>query len=228
VAIILPALIGALSGSFGGNFVSNWLKKREEKDRIRKDLTNKYLIQLQYIVQSFYYRLYNMKVNSGAKYMNYVKGNSEYYIITTLYSLGSMLADHRILLVEGIYSQMEYIYPKFGSLLITKFDEFGFKLDRMSIINPDTNKRIKFFRYDRMLLGDVVTEENNGTFRVCSYKKFKDMYESDDKVNSSLSPAREFVENLPFSSSSELDTLMVDLNYISKELEQKTAIHIKH
>jgi hypothetical protein len=50
--IFLPALIGALSGSFGGNFVSDWLK-REEKFKLRKDLTTKYLIQLQYIVQPF-------------------------------------------------------------------------------------------------------------------------------------------------------------------------------
>jgi hypothetical protein len=48
VAIILPALIGALSSCFGDNLVSEWLK-REEKHRVRKDLTNKYLILLQLV-----------------------------------------------------------------------------------------------------------------------------------------------------------------------------------
>jgi hypothetical protein len=44
IYIILPILMGALSGSFGGNFVNDWLKKRAEKDKLRKDLTDKYLI----------------------------------------------------------------------------------------------------------------------------------------------------------------------------------------
>ena len=33
-----------LSGSFRGNLVSDWLKKKAEKDKLRKDLIDKYLI----------------------------------------------------------------------------------------------------------------------------------------------------------------------------------------
>ena len=226
VSIILPALIGALSGSFGGNFVSDWLKKRAEKDKLRKDLTDKYLIQLQYIVQSFSNRLSNMKNRGSAEYMNYITGNDEYYTVSTLYALGTILAYHRILLLEGIYAQIEYIYPNFGSLLIKKFDEFGYGLDNMKIKNPQTHRSVKFFRYDRMALGDAITEKEDYVPRLCSYLKFKNMYVNDDGIKSALEPASQFVQNLPFAFPSDLEKLINGLNYIQKELEQRTLIHI--
>lgn len=42
--------------------------------------------------------------------MNYIKGNDEYYTVSTLYALGNIPAYHGILLLEGIYAQIEYIY----------------------------------------------------------------------------------------------------------------------
>ena len=221
-AIILPALIGAISGSLGGNIVTHWLKQREEKGKLRKELTEKYLLQLQYSIQAFHGRLYNKKERGGGKYMNYITGDDEYYKISTLYSLGSILALHRILLTEGVYSQMEYVYPKFGNLLLTKFDQFGYKLDSMEIKNPETLKSVKFFRYDRMALGDAVTETTNGTSRLLSYLKFKDMYKNDEKINSTLERATEFTKNLPFSP--ELEKLICDLRDLLDQLRQKTQI----
>jgi hypothetical protein len=67
-----------------------------------------------------------------------------------------------------------------------------------------------------MLLGDTLTEDKNGTLSLCSYKKFKERLDTDDKTKSSLQPARDFVENLPFSSGEELDRLMGDLIYARK------------
>ena len=130
ILTILPALIGAISGSLGGNIVTDGLKKKGEKDKLRKEITDKYLIQFQYSIQSFVNRLYNIQERAGAQYMMRIKGNADYYVLTTLYSLGSILAYHRILLFEGIYSQIDYIYPEFGGFLIAKLDEFGTKLDR--------------------------------------------------------------------------------------------------
>jgi hypothetical protein len=226
LSIILPALIGALSGSFGGNFVSDWLKKRAEKDKLRKDLTDKYLIQLQYIIQSFSSRLYNMKNRGGAQYMTYIKGNDEYYTVSTLYALGTLLAYHRMLLLEGIYAQIEYIYPDFGSLLIKKFDEFGTGLDEMRIKNPETFRSVKFFRYDRMALGDAITEKENNVPRLVSYLKFRNMYGTDDSIKSALEPASQFVQNLAYAPASDLENLVNGLDFIQKELEQRTQIQI--
>jgi hypothetical protein len=222
LTIILPALIGAISGSLGGNFVTDWLKRKGEKEKLRKEIIDKYLIQFQYCIQSFVNRLYNIKERSGAQYMMRIKGNKDYYNLTTLYSLGSILSYHRILLFEGIYSQIDTIYPSFGGFLITYLDEFGTKLDKMRLFNSETNTKITFFRYDRMLLGDALTERENNISRLCSYLKFKNLYENDDKIRSSLEPARIFVETLP--SSSELDMLQEGLDKILRELEMKTKI----
>src|SRR4051812_38614378 len=125
IAIILPALIGAISGSLGGNLMTDWLKKKGEKEKLRKEIIDKYLIQFQYCIHSFVNRLYNIKERSAEQYMMRIKGNQDYYVLTTLYSLGSILSYHRILLFEGIYSQINYIYPTFGSFLISSLDEFG-------------------------------------------------------------------------------------------------------
>jgi hypothetical protein len=166
--------------------------------------------------------LYNIQERAGAQYMMRIKGNADYYVLTTLYALGSILAYHRILLFEGIYSQIDYIYPEFGGFLIAKLDEFGTKLDKLRIINPEKNTKITFFRYDRMLLGDSLTEGENNITKLCSYLKFKNLYENDDKIRNSLEPARLFVENLPLST--ELGSLKDDLDVIVSELENKTKI----
>jgi hypothetical protein len=82
---VLPALIGAVSGSLGGNIISNWLKKRDENETVRKDLTKNILYSSKTSVQSFYGRLHNMKDRGGAEYMKSIKGNDEYYTISTLF-----------------------------------------------------------------------------------------------------------------------------------------------
>lgn len=167
-----------------------------------------------------------MKDRGGAEYMIYIKGNDEYYTVSTLYALRAILAYHRILLLEGIYVQIEYIYPKFGSLLIKKFDEFGSGLNKMKIKNRQSLRSVKLFRYDRMALGDAITEKDNNMPRLCSYLKFKNMYGNDNDIKSALEPASQFVQNLPFSSPIDLEKLMNGLKYIQEELEQRTQIHI--
>ena len=117
-------------------------------------------------------------------------------------------------------------YPNFGSLLIKKFDEFGYRLDNMKIKNPQTLRNVKFFRYDRMALGDAITEKENYVPRLCSYLKFKNMYGNDNGIKSALEPASQFVQNLPFASPSDLETLINGLNYIQRELEKRTQIQI--
>jgi hypothetical protein len=158
----------------------------------------------------------------------YIKGNDEYYTISTMFALGTVLAYHRILLLEGIYAQIDYIYPDFGSLLIKKFEEFGAALDKMGIKNPQTLRSVKFFRYDRMALGDAITEKENNALRLSSYLKFMSMYRADDNFRSALEPASQFAQNLAFASPADLEKLMNCLDYIQKELEQKTQIFISH
>ena len=143
-----------LGGSLGGNFITDWLRRKSEKEALRNNIVDKYLIQLQYSIQNLLYRLHNMKNMGGAEYMRYVKGNDEYYSISTLYILGVVLSSYRILLLfEGIYSQIEILFPGFGSKLSNKLDQFGNKLDSLQIILPSSAKPVSFFRYDRIGIG---------------------------------------------------------------------------
>ena len=167
------ALIGAIGGSLGGNLLTDWLSRKTEREKISKNITDKYLIQLQYSLESLYFRLYNMKEAGGSHYMKHIKGNDEYYITSSLYALGSVLAYHRLLLFEGIYSQIESLYPQFGSNLLNHLDGFGIALDNVKISVPDFNRKVKFFRYDRILLGDVLTNEINNLRHICSYAQFR-------------------------------------------------------
>lgn len=74
----------------------------------------------------------------------------------------------------------------------------------MKITNPQTLRTVKFFRYDKMALGDAITEKENNTPRLCSYLRFKNMYRNDDNIRSALEPASLFVQTLPFALPSDL------------------------
>jgi hypothetical protein len=220
-------LIAALFGSFVGNLIPELIKRKSEKEKLEKDITDKYLIQLQYIIQSFVNRLSNLSDKGGADYMKRKTGDENYYILTTLYTLGSIFAYNKILLFEGVYSQINRIYSNFGRDLMQEIDKFGNSLDDMDIRDPINDRRIKFFRYHRMLLGDAVTERENHLTWIISYLQFKNLYEdkNEDKIRESLSYARLFIENLP--SSKELTSLKKHLLAIIKMLEDKTQIEMK-
>ena len=108
-----------------------------------------------------------------------------------------------------------------------EIDKFGNSLDDLDIRDPVNERRIKFFRYHRMLLGDAVTERENNLTRLGSYLQFKNQYENEDndQIRGSLVYARLFVENLP--SSKELPGLRQHLLDIIKMLENKTQIEMK-
>ena len=219
---LIGALIGALSGSLGGNLTTDWLSRRSEKELARKNIVDKYLIQLQYSIQDLLYRLHNIKDEGGPYYMMLLTGDEEYYNISTLYVLGAVLAYHRILLFGGIYSQIELVFPSVGTKLSDQLDKFGNALDALKILLPDKGKMVYFFRYDRIALGDAVTEETNERFHIRSFLKFKIEYENDKNLKSILIPAYNFVQALQYSD--ELGRLINDLKNILSELETKTKV----
>jgi len=222
VVTILGALIGAISGSVGVNLITEWQRRRSEKENVRKNIVDKYLIQFQYAIQNLLYRLRNIKDEGGQYYMMIVKGSEEYYVISTLYVLGAVLAYHRILLFGGIFSQIELLFPTFGTKLSNQLDKFGHDLDALQILVPDTDKVISFFRYDRITLGDAVSEETNERYYIRSFLKFKTEYESDKILKALLVPAYDFVKALQYSE--QLDILINDLTNILSELETKTMV----
>jgi hypothetical protein len=77
-----------------------------------------------------------------------------------------------------------------------------------------------------MALGDAITEKENNVPRLVSYLKFKNMYGTDDSIKSALEPASQFAQNLAYASPSDLENLINGLDFIQKELEQRTQIKI--
>jgi hypothetical protein len=85
-------LIAALFGSLVGNLIPELIKRKTEREKLEKEITDKYLIQLQYVIQSFVNRLSNLSDKGGAEYMKRKTGDENYYVLTTLYTLGSIFA----------------------------------------------------------------------------------------------------------------------------------------
>ena len=138
-----------------------------------------------------------------------------YYEVSTLYALGSVLAYSRILLLDGLYSQVEQLIPGLGIFLKQKLDDFGKELDR-NIDNP-------FYRYDRLSLAEVVMERADGRLRTCTYLDFKAKYEADDNLHmrESLKSAKVFVAKLRPQTA---ERLMKVLSTIATRIGDETGI----
>src|SRR5215207_5124289 len=89
-ATIVAALIGAIIGSIGATFLSHLLSNRAERQRIHRNIVQKYLIQLQFSLELLSSRFHNFQARR--KIMT-----GEYFETTTLYALGRVLAYKQIL-----------------------------------------------------------------------------------------------------------------------------------
>jgi len=76
---------------------------------------------------------------------------------------------------------------------------------------------IKFFTYDRMLLGDIITNDENDTNRIYSYAQFREKYEKEELTRKLIEPAREFITALQYSSG--IRTLMEHIYELIGELD---------
>jgi hypothetical protein len=210
VSNVIPALIGAISGSVGGNFLSDWLSRRSEKHKHRRELVDKYLIQLQDNLESLWFRVNNIKNRDGLQKMS-----DRYYEESTLYILGSVLAYNRILSNEGAYTKIEQSIPGLGNFLREKLNQFGSYLDN---IEPD----VHFYLYDRIALAEAVMSLSVERFSITSYLEFRKQYEdSTSNLNSLIGPARTFVTRMK---SLELKPLMQKIYEIADKIESQTGI----
>lgn len=207
IITLLPALIGAISGSLGGNIISNYLKEKSERESKRRFIIDSYLIQLQDFTEALWHRFNNIKNKGGRMVMD-----SNYFEESTLYSLGCILAYRRILLFDGIYSQIDILIPGLGIFLKEKLNDIDKILD---------SGRVSLYRYDRLLLAEVIIQKENGKLNGCSYLKFKELYEDSSRIKDFLKPSKEWVSNLK---GHEVEPLMMILGEIVKRLVKETGI----
>lgn len=208
------ALIGAVIGSVGATFMSNWLSRRGDKQRQYENVVQKYLLQLQDAVDSLWFRLYNLRNMGGRNVME-----DSYFEVSTLYSLGKVLAYKYMLVVEGVYYNLEKMKPGLGHFLREKLEAIDHNMNR---INYDNDLQRKFFRYDRQTLAESVMQKGNESWQASTLLEFKQRYDdSNSKIKLMLAPAREFVFSLE---RTQLNEIMQYLAEIAKRLETETGI----
>lgn len=73
-----------------------------------------------------------------------------------------------------------------------------------------------------MLLGDLITNDENDIKRIYSYAQFRQKYETEEFIKKSIEPAKEFVNALQYSSA--IPTLTKQIREILQALERQTHI----
>ena len=224
IATIIAAIVAASNTAFIAIYLT-YEKRKSEKTAIQKDLAHRYILQLQVMTESLWVRL-NTIVNrsegsilepSALRLQNSVDhtSNSNYYMINTIYELGSILAYNRIMLLEGIYSQLEDASPTYGDWLKQNLGHIDSKLDRMG--------RVRFIRYHRIALAEALIKRGpDNHLYILTYLEFvREYLDPHSTIASFLGPAIEFVTKVQ---DEHWTKLMVDLSKISDYLQKETKI----
>jgi hypothetical protein len=216
LATLLAALIGAVIGSVGAVIVAYLLARRAEEARTRSALVQRYLYQLQEAAESLWYRLTRREA--------YDRGG-DYWETTMLYTLGRVLAIERIFALEAVYPQLDSAFPKLGEKLRglridTKFDDnFGGKGNSYGC-----------YKYERMLLAELVIEREGEQFRLSTYLEFLRRYEAKGSTEREwLKPVSQAMEKLFFQTTTKAEPqirkeLRESLEKIVDEVTDKTGI----
>lgn len=182
---ILAALIGAVIGSLGSKFVEDRLRRADQTRQNRAQLVQRYLFQLQDATESLWFRFQNIQLRGGRAVMD-----DRYFEISTLYALGRVLAYSRILVLDGIYPQLNAFEAELGKTLKDKLQQ----VDRQI-------RTSAFQHYHRLALAESVMEKQADKqephLRTSTYLEFWQRYESKDSVvESSLQPAKQRVASI--------------------------------
>ncbi len=198
LAVVFAAVIGAGLGALFSHL--------REKRRIREHVVTRYLLQLQDAIESLWFRLANVKYMGGRKVME-----SNYYEVSTLYAMGSVLAYKRIFLLDGVYHQLEHVKPGLGLFLKTKLEKIDNELARG-----------EFYRYDRLALGEAVMEREKDYLRTSTYREFMQRYKDiNSMAQESLKPAKDIIATFE---EKEVASLMNELVDTAEQIATETKI----
>ena len=216
VSTIGAALIGAIIGSLGSTFLGHYLTRKSEKRQISEKIVKRYLIQFQDYVESLWFRLANLRHDEGTLVMT-----EGYLIYTTIYSLAVVLAYKRIMLLEGLFAEIEH--------LGIDLPEFKEKLNNLdSILNKMSQKYNEVFqRYHRLGLAELVIEKREDHLTVQTYLDFQEQAMKEQKSPSfTMQHATAFIQRLTkdIETQEDLPKLMDDLKEISNMLSNITKV----
>jgi hypothetical protein len=182
VTTIVAALIGAIIGSVGAVLLAQYFNAKSEKRQKQEILTERYLFQLQDALAMLWYRLKNVAFQEGRNYMLQVYGSDDYYLSTTLYAIGKVLAIERIFVLEAVYPQLDAAYSQLGKY----FKEF-----------QRHHKMLDFhiFQWERYLLAEALIVHEGDLFRTITYLEFRHRYEAGE-YKEWLKPAEDRIDSL--------------------------------
>jgi hypothetical protein len=140
-------------------------QRREERasaaEQQRATLIRRYLFQLQDAVVSFDERLHNWREQAGEEFSERV--DPGYFKNSTLYALARALGAERILVMEGVYPQIESVSPELGRAL---------KNEGVDVALKDSLGQ-KLFHYHRLALAESAVQRETDGWRVITYTEFR-------------------------------------------------------
>lgn len=198
---VVSALIGAIIGSLGAQALSHWLAGRRETKEASQLLVRNYLVQLQDALESLWHRIDNLAFRGGEA----VVDDPDYYRLSSLYVLGSFLAQKRGLILDGVYGHLESLNEGSGSQLEMSLEAVERTIGR------ERDGRAGFPRYYRRELGDMTMSWSGDSWRLKSYSEFKSSLSTDQPANSAVAAAEGFLRSMDADVAAELLSAVEDV-----------------
>jgi hypothetical protein len=222
---LLGALVGGVA-AVGGAFLqarsaARLQLQQAEKEEIRRRadsaehlkerqraLARRYLFQVDEAVDSLLHRLDNWTRRGG----QWHAGAREpgYWEATTLYAMARALGAERVLALEGIYLDLEALWPDRSTGLPPRAVEDALR---------DAGGE-RFFQYDRLALSEAVLDRVHDGYRLLVYSEFRRRYE-DPAWNRLLEPARAALTSLTHQ---QLESLERSLTGVKQRIEAITTM----
>lgn len=217
--IALGGVIGGVVGSTAIAVVNHYLQSKREIVINRKNVVDKYLVQLQDAVEDLMERL---EVPLPKEIPD---ESRNYYFVTLLYALGRIFAYKRIFVVDGVLSQMDTVKKGLGNDIKKRLDDIDEKLRQIDI--QDQQRDFRY--YDNIALGELVVDSSGNHLKTITYKDFRKKIEEEKSViGDSVSRLRNFAEDLREHQSHKLEQMLDDfLKMLSKETSIEMPIRKK-
>lgn len=212
---IVSVVIAAFGGTIVGAFLNYLFTTRLQIRQTRNEIVHSYIVQLQDAVESLLYRLNNISNLSGRQVMD-----KEYFLVSTLYALGPLLAVKQSYTMNGIHSKAETISTKLGNSIKEKLEVID---DKLNDLNYEISPLHSFFRYDRQLLGESILSGQGERLELKSFLDFRNEYENPaSTLKEFLSPGIELISSLK---KGDWNPVLDELQAISNELALVTGIN---
>jgi hypothetical protein len=197
---LLGALVGG-AAAVGGAFLQArsaarlQVQRAEQEEIQRRDesaeqlkeqqrtLARRYLFQLDEAVDSLLHRLDNWMRHGGQAWAG--ARDPGYWEVTTLYTVARALGAERVLALEGVYLDIEALWPDATSGLRPRAVEDALR----DAVGED------FFQYERLALSEAVLDRVDDGYRLLVYSEFRKRHDDSD-WNELLQPARRALTSL--------------------------------